>query len=247
MRGKTSRPAEMSSSVSTLFSAHGELNELLARTARYGYISRTMSAFFPAPSRESPPMFDSQLVDKFSRTHWSIVPILYVPGMIAAFYLGTRPETGVSWLAGLGMVAAGGLAWTLVEYWLHRELFHWEPAGVWGERMHFVLHGVHHKWPRDQYRLVMPPAVSIALYFLFLALWRTLLGPYGFTFHAGFTLGYMFYDVSHYYMHHGPPSFEWFRKLRKHHMVHHSPRTDRGEKFGVSTTLWDHVFRTYGS
>ncbi|MEY4582767.1 MAG: hypothetical protein RL701_7470 [Pseudomonadota bacterium] len=204
-----------------------------------------MALLFPTPSRESPPMFESELVDKFSRTHWSIVPVLFVPGMIACFYLGV--SQGVSILAGLGMMAAGGLAWTLTEYWLHRELFHWEPGGAFGDRMHFILHGVHHKWPRDQYRLVMPPAVSISLFFLFLALWRAVFGSYGFTFHAGFTLGYMFYDVSHYYMHHGQTRSEWFRKLRKHHMVHHSPKNARGEKFGVSTTLWDHVFGTYGS
>lgn len=204
-----------------------------------------MPLLFPAPSRESPPMFDSQFVDQFSRTHWSIVPILFVPGMIASFYFGLR--NGVSVAAGLGMILAGWLAWTLVEYWLHRELFHWEPPGKLGERMHFVLHGVHHKWPRDQFRLVMPPAVSISLFFLFLALWRAVFGNFGFAFHAGFTFGYMFYDIGHYFMHHGSARFDWFKKLRKHHMVHHSPRVARGEKFGVSTTLWDHVFRTYGA
>jgi len=190
-------------------------------------------------------MFDSKLVDRFSRTHWSIVPILFVPGMCVSFYLGL--QQGVSVLAGLATVVGGWLAWTLTEYWLHRELFHWIPPGTFGDRMHFVLHGVHHKWPRDQYRLVMPPAVSIALYFAFIALWRGLFGSYGYTFHAGFTLGYMFYDIGHYFMHHGSPRSEWFRKLRKHHMVHHSPKHEREGKFGVSTTLWDHVFRTYNT
>ncbi|MET0385394.1 MAG: sterol desaturase family protein [Polyangiales bacterium] len=204
-----------------------------------------MLLLFPEPSRESPPMFESRLVDKFSRTHWSIVPILFVPAALASFYLGTR-DTGLSVLTGLGMAALGGLTWTLIEYWLHRELFHWQPGGSLGERMHFVLHGVHHKWPRDKYRLVMPPAVSITLFFLFLWLWQGLFGRYGYTFHAGFTVGYMFYDISHYYMHHGSPRYEWLKKLRKHHLTHHSPKQAIELKFGVSTTLWDHVFRTYG-
>ena len=122
-------------------------------------------------------MFESRLIDRFSRTHWSIVPILFVPGALASFYLGTRSlQDGVSLPMGLLMVALGWLAWTLVEYWLHKELFHWEPQNAFGKRMHFILHGVHHKWPRDQYRLVMPPAVSISLFFLFLWLWRGLLG-----------------------------------------------------------------------
>jgi dihydroceramide fatty acyl 2-hydroxylase len=203
-----------------------------------------MLTLFPEPSRESPPMFESQLVDKFSRTHWSVVPILFVPAALASFYYGTRAD-GVSLAMGVLMVAAGWLAWTLVEYWLHRELFHWTPPGAFGERMHFILHGVHHKWPRDAFRLVMPPAVSISLFFLFLWLWQATLGRYALTFHAGFTIGYMFYDVTHYFMHHGHSEWEWLRKLRKHHMVHHSPKLENEKKFGVSTTLWDHVFGTY--
>jgi sterol desaturase/sphingolipid hydroxylase (fatty acid hydroxylase superfamily) len=193
-------------------------------------------------------MFESRFIDRFSRTHWSVVPTLFVPAIAGCLYLGLGARAGgVSVWAGLAAAFCGWLSWTLAEYWLHRELFHWQPAGALGERMHFILHGVHHKWPRDQYRLVMPPAVSIALFFLFLWLWRSLLGQYAYTFHAGFTAGYIFYDLSHYYMHHGRPRFEWLRKLRTHHLVHHSPKRAIEQKFGVSTTLWDHVFRTYGS
>ena len=206
-----------------------------------------MSLLFPEPSRESPPMFETRLVDTFSRTHWSAVPILFVPAAVVCLYLGTRADSGVSIPAALAMMGLGWLFWTLTEYWLHRELFHWQPAGKLGERMHFILHGVHHKWPRDHYRLVMPPAVSISLFFLFLSLFRALFGSYGWTFMTGFAIGYMFYDIGHYYMHHGRPTTEWFRKLRRHHMVHHSPKLEHEKKFGVSTTLWDHVFGTYGN
>jgi sterol desaturase/sphingolipid hydroxylase (fatty acid hydroxylase superfamily) len=201
------------------------------------------SLLFPQPSRESPPMFDSQLVDRFSRTHWSVVPILFVPAALISFVLGVR-EVGL--LSTLAVAPLGFLTWTLMEYWLHRKLFHWQPAGKLGERMHFILHGVHHKWPRDQYRLVMPPAVSVSLFWVFLLCWKLLFGRYMWSFQAGFAVGYMFYDMSHYYMHHGHPRFEWFKKLRKHHMVHHSPKLEHEKKFGVSTTLWDHVFGTYG-
>jgi dihydroceramide fatty acyl 2-hydroxylase len=203
-----------------------------------------MQLFFPQPTRESPPMFESKFIDLFSRTHWSIVPVLFVPGMLVCFYFAvTRSGLGVP--AALATFALGALSWTLTEYWLHRMLFHWQPAGAFGERMHFVLHGVHHKWPRDKYRLVMPPAVSISLFWLFLGLWTLLLGRHAYAFHAGFTAGYLFYDLSHYYMHHGHPRSAWFRALRKHHLVHHSPKLEHEKKFGVSTTLWDHAFGTY--
>lgn len=203
-----------------------------------------VNPFMPPVSRTSPPMFESKLIDRFSRVHWAVVPMLFVPGAVGtAFYgLHLAPHT-VS--QGLGLVLAGLLSWTFIEYWLHRLLFHWQPAGAVGERMHFILHGVHHKWPRDRYRLVMPPAVSVSLFFLFLGLWVVLLGPHGYVFHAGFVVGYMFYDLMHYYMHHGHPSWLWVKRLRRHHLMHHSPNVANEKKFGVSCTLWDHVFRTY--
>jgi sterol desaturase/sphingolipid hydroxylase (fatty acid hydroxylase superfamily) len=199
---------------------------------------------FPKPSSESPPMFESALVDKFSRTHWSVVPTLYVPAAIVTGVLGV--VRGVSLPLTVAVVLAGFFVWTLTEYWLHRLFFHWTPPGRWGERMHFLVHGVHHKWPRDRFRLVMPPAVSITLFWVFIGLFLWSFGDLGFAFHAGFTLGYVYYDTVHYYIHHRSPRYEWQKKLRRHHLAHHSPRFQHDCKFGVSTTLWDHVFRTYG-
>ncbi|HKU43329.1 MAG TPA: sterol desaturase family protein [Polyangiales bacterium] len=202
--------------------------------------------FLPQPTRESPPMFESRFIDRFSRTPWWSVPLLFVPATLICLYIGFA-HMHVSLLATLGLLVAGYLAWTLTEYWLHRLLFHWQPAGEFGERMHFVLHGVHHKWPRDRLRLVMPTTVSVVLFWLFLGAWLLMFGRYAYTFHAGFAIGYMFYDLSHYYMHHGHPRWRWLKDLRKHHMVHHSPKLEHEKKFGVSTTLWDHVFGTYGA
>jgi sterol desaturase/sphingolipid hydroxylase (fatty acid hydroxylase superfamily) len=189
-------------------------------------------------------MFETRLIDTFSRTHWSAVPILYVPAAVICVYFAvTRDGLGLPSLIASALL--GLLGWTLVEYWAHRKLFHWEPPGKLGERMHFVLHGVHHKWPRDRYRLVFPPAASLSLFFLFVFLFRALFGRYAYASLSGFTVGYMLYDLSHYYIHHGRSQYEWMRKLRKHHMVHHSPKLEHEKKFGVSTTLWDHAFGTY--
>ena len=199
---------------------------------------------FPKASAESPPMFESGLVDKFSRTHWSIVPILYGPATMALLWYGIA-RAGVSVLWSFGLMALGVLAWTFSEYWLHRLFFHWQPGGRWGERMHFVVHGVHHKWPRDRFRLVMPPAVSITLFWLFLGLFWVTMGRYAWPFHAGYVAGYMLYDISHYYIHHGHPKSRRWKDLRTHHLTHHSPRQGNECKFGVSTSLWDRVFGTY--
>lgn len=44
-------------------------------------------------------------------------------------------------------IIIGVFLWTIIEYSLHRWLFHWNPAGapMFICQMHFMLHGLHHK------------------------------------------------------------------------------------------------------
>jgi sterol desaturase/sphingolipid hydroxylase (fatty acid hydroxylase superfamily) len=187
-------------------------------------------------------MFESDFIDFFSRTHWSIVPLLYVPAAIYLFWFGLV-RADVSVVASLGLFVGGVLTWSIIEYWLHRTFFHWQPLGRWGERFHFLVHGVHHNWPKDKYRLVMPPAVSISLFWVFFGLfWLALGSRWVWPFHAGFVVGYMSYDVTHYYVHHYNPKTRYGLALKKHHMLHHFK--DHSKRFGVSSMLWDYVFGT---
>ena len=193
---------------------------------------------------ESPRMFESDVLDLFSRTHPMVVPVLFVP-TVAALVWYSVTVAGISVLATAGLFVLGAVTWTLTEYWLHRLFFHWQPGGRWGDRLHFLVHGVHHTWPRDKYRLVMPPAVSITLFFLFLSLFYVTTGErlcWGF--HSGFVIGYMTYDLTHYYIHHYNPRSEYGRRLKKHHMLHHFK--DPARRFGVSNMIWDSVFGTQG-
>jgi len=187
-------------------------------------------------------MFENDFVDLFSRTHAMIVPVLFVPASAALLWYSVA-RAGVGVFATAALFAGGFVSWTLAEYWLHRTFFHWVPKGRWGERMHFLVHGVHHTGPRDKYRLVMPPAVSISLFWIFLGFFLLAIGkPYAWGFHAGFTAGYMFYDLTHYYIHHFSPKTEYGRTLKKHHMLHHFK--DGESRFGVSSRFWDKVFDT---
>jgi sterol desaturase/sphingolipid hydroxylase (fatty acid hydroxylase superfamily) len=189
-------------------------------------------------------MFESDFLDLFSRTHWSVVPILWVP-VCSLMLLYSALRTSAGWLWTLPLALAGFVAWTLSEYWLHRTLFHWQPPGKLGERLHFFVHGVHHTWPKDKYRLVMPPAVSITLFFVFLAPFYLIFGEQlVWAWHAGFVLGYVFYDVTHYYLHHHNPKSAYGLRLKKNHMLHHFK--DPESRFCVSNLLWDRVFGTLG-
>jgi sterol desaturase/sphingolipid hydroxylase (fatty acid hydroxylase superfamily) len=126
---------------------------------------------------------------------------------------------------------------------LHRWVFHWTNATPWGKRIHFLLHGVHHDFPNDKDRLVMPLPTSVPLGAIFYGLFFVSMGAtYADPFFVGFVIGYLFYDGTHYFVHHFRPKSRWGRFLRRHHMTHHHADHDGG--FGVSSPLWDLVFRT---
>ena len=190
---------------------------------------------------DSPRMFERDWLDVFSRTHPSVVPILFVPASLGLFAVSVWHEN-----VGLGLSItlefAGFALWTLCEYWLHRSFFHWKPKRPWGDTLHFFVHGVHHRWPKDKYRLVMPPAVSISMFFLFLGVFLVALGDFAWAAHSGFVVGYMSYDMTHFYVHHFKPRTRYGKLLRRHHMLHHFK--DESRHFGVSSALWDYVFGT---
>lgn len=194
------------------------------------------------PTLDSPRMFESDLVDFFSRTHPVVVPVLFVPAVSWLLWYSIA-SVGLSAGTAGALFVAGFIAWTFTEYWLHRTFFHWIPAARFGDRMHFLIHGVHHDWPKDKYRLVMPPAVSVSLFCFFLTLFFFVFGrTYAWAFHAGFVSGYTFYDMTHYYVHHYNPKSKYFLQLKKHHMLHHFK--DHSTRFGVSSRLWDRLFGT---
>ncbi|MFB6263964.1 MAG: sterol desaturase family protein [Bradymonadaceae bacterium] len=198
---------------------------------------------FIGETPDSPRIFDNEVLDRLTRTHWLTVPTLYLPASIALIWYSVT-TVGLALGTSLLLAVGGAIAWTLTEYFLHRVLFHWIPEGDWGDTMHFFLHGVHHDWPDDKYRLVMPPAVSLTLFVLFLGIWTLTLGAYGWAWHAGFTFGYMCYDVIHYVVHHHPTPFDWLRRLKRHHISHHFHPDYEELRYGVSTRLWDFVFGT---
>lgn len=191
--------------------------------------------------RASPRMFESSLLDKLSRVHWSVPPILFVPAIVTLLVEGIVRGSG--WVMTPLEIVGGYLFWTLTEYWLHRIVFHFEPAHGIGARLHWIIHGVHHDHPNDPMRLVMPPSLSVPLAALFVFGFSVVLGsPTFLPFGAGFLGGYLGYDMLHYHVHHHRPKTTLGRRLRELHMRHHFQNHERG--YGVSAPFWDHVFGT---
>jgi sterol desaturase/sphingolipid hydroxylase (fatty acid hydroxylase superfamily) len=187
-------------------------------------------------------MFDNPLLEFASRVHPVVPPLLYLPVVVFLLVRAIGHEDlAVGSVAGVFVI--GLLSWSLAEYLLHRFVFHFEPDTRWGRRLHFIIHGVHHDFPHDPLRLVMPPSVSIPLSILIFLLFRLLLGPaWVLPFFAGFMIGYLIYDMTHYHIHHHRSTGRLSLAVRRYHYRHHFQQSDRG--FGVTTPFWDRVFRT---
>jgi sterol desaturase/sphingolipid hydroxylase (fatty acid hydroxylase superfamily) len=200
-----------------------------------------------ASSRSARPtttrMFESDLIEYFSRIHPATPFVVWLPVLgYVAYRVYGRHDLALGPALGLGV--AGFFIWTLTEYVLHRYVFHWTNDTKFGKRVHFLLHGVHHDFPQDKDRLVMPigasAPISVIVYGL---LYLLCAGPtYAEPLFVGFGLGYLLYDGTHFALHHFNFKGHLFRKLKRHHMLHHHADHDGG--FGVSSPLWDVVFRT---
>lgn len=193
------------------------------------------------PQPGEPRMFDQSFLEWFTVVHPAMLPAIYIPTAIWTFVLGLRSglttSTSLAWLV-------GGLAlWTLMEYVIHRFSFHFAPRGRIGVIFAYLIHGVHHAYPEDHRRWVMPPSVSVpialGLYFVFRLVFGRFINPLA----SGVALGYLAYDLTHYFIHRGRVKSRIGKFLRSHHMQHHYATPER--RFGVSTPFWDYVFRTH--
>jgi len=200
-------------------------------------------------SKEPIRLFRSNLLEAFTHVHPVVVVVVWLP--VAIYFLGVAavnaPARGFPIRLPLG-VLAGLFLWTLAEYLGHRFVFHFQPRAPWQDRLLFVLHGVHHLQPQIKTRLVMPPLLTIPLalpvYGLFYLLWDVTLGAQHWLnpAFAGFVVGYVLYDMLHYATHHFPLRWRYLKAPKRHHMLHHFKTPE--QRFGVSSPLWDIVFRT---
>lgn len=201
-----------------------------------------MTKKFVSNKDETVRMFENNFLEALSRVHPSIPVIIYLPVILYMCYLAiwVYQLTFINFLA---LVLLGIFVWTITEYTLHRFVFHYQPKSKFGEKIHFIFHGVHHDYPSDSKRLVMPPSVSMPLAALFYFIFILVLGDiFIYPFFAGFLLGYLFYDLTHYAVHHFNMHNKFWLAIKNHHMKHHYQDSTKG--FGVSSPVWDSVIGT---
>jgi dihydroceramide fatty acyl 2-hydroxylase len=190
---------------------------------------------------DSPRIFENPLLDRLSRIDHRVPVIVYGP-IIVVLLAWSTPRFG--WIACLEGVALGYGVWTLTEYIVHRFLFHWEMTSPLGARIHFLLHGIHHEYPSDPLRLVMPLLMSVPGGAIAAAIMFAIGGLAAAPTLAGFAIGYVIYDSIHYHVHHGTARTAFGRFLKRAHMLHHF--RDPHAWYGVSAPWWDFVFGTAG-
>jgi dihydroceramide fatty acyl 2-hydroxylase len=143
------------------------------------------------------------------------------------------------------LLVSGLLSWGLVEYALHRFIFHYAARSESGRKIVYAAHLSHHEDPGATDRLFtsLRMSVPIAAAYWLLAWaaagsWRA--ASYLF---IGLVAGYFCYEWLHFQAHHGRPRLRPLRYLRKYHLLHHH-RTP-GLRFGVTSPLFDLAFGTF--
>jgi sterol desaturase/sphingolipid hydroxylase (fatty acid hydroxylase superfamily) len=144
-------------------------------------------------------------------------------------------EAGVPYVALTALFVIGYATWTLIEYLMHRFVFHHFPVFT-------QMHLAHHAAPHD---LIGTPTVITLATFGMLIFWPAfdLTGlEQAAALTAGMMSGYLAYVSVHYIVHNiGSRGWPWLKKLIRLHAIHHH---DIHHNFGVTTEFWDRVFGT---
>jgi sterol desaturase/sphingolipid hydroxylase (fatty acid hydroxylase superfamily) len=185
-------------------------------------------------------LFQSDYMEMMTKTHPLVIYSMYFPVIIFMLYYGAAYKDLTLSTEAL-LFVGGALFWSLFEYLMHRHLFHMIVEKPRAKKFVYTMHGVHHEYPRDRERLFMPPVPSMVIAALiFYGMYATM-GWYALSFFPGFLFGYLMYGSMHFAIHaFAPPKF--LKALWRNHHLHHYKYPDKG--FGVSSVLWDIVFRT---
>ena len=138
------------------------------------------------------------------------------------------------WPSILFLMSLGLFSWTFFEYFIHRFVLH-------GDSVLQRAHALHHDNP---YQLIATSTLfGATLFTLILFVPSLLLTNFwiGTSFTLGNLIGYTYYGWFHFMLHRQSSSNKWLKNKKKFHAIHHN---FENKNFGVTTSLWDHIFRT---
>ena len=166
--------------------------------------------------------------------------VLVAPGLIL---LAIRE--GLAWWKLPLLVVGGLLSWSLIEYLLHRLIFHHDARSHLGRKLIYEAHMSHHENPEAHSKhlasILLSTPIAVAYWLLSWAITRSVAAA-SFLF-LGMSGGYFIYQWFHFYCHHRKSRIRVFRYLRRYHLLHHYQTPEM--RFGVTSPLLDLVFGTF--
>ncbi len=172
-------------------------------------------------------------------------PVYFFTSVIAFIGWAVWFSAAVSLTKALGLVFAGFISWSFVEYGLHRFIFHYDAKSDLGKKIIYYQHLEHHDYPRKLEQLFANLSTSVPISSVYFLLVWALTGSWQMAgcVYIGLILGYFLYEFLHYQAHHRSPRLGILRYLKKYHLLHHHHRYDL--RYGVTTPLLDILFGTY--
>jgi sterol desaturase/sphingolipid hydroxylase (fatty acid hydroxylase superfamily) len=170
----------------------------------------------------------------YSAHNYWLVLVSDVAGAVGFLIFGIRHLSGSATAAGVSVIV-GFLAWSFLEYVLHRWVLHGRPS------MARRGHARHHA---DDTALISTPALVVMA--AACAMWAIL----SLVFPAdvacllvfGLYAGYNHYALLHHLQHRRGRAFACLAGLERVHRLHHNQHT---VNYGVTSTLWDRLLGTF--
>jgi sterol desaturase/sphingolipid hydroxylase (fatty acid hydroxylase superfamily) len=173
-----------------------------------------------------------------------LAPVYFYTALVVCL-IAITPSANVSWRQDFLLIIFGIFSWMLIEYVLHRFIFHFTPRSEFGRKFVYAAHLSHHENPRATNNLFSGLLISLPIATAyFVAAWIATGSLHTATYlFAGLTAGYFCYEWLHFQAHHRRPRLRLFRYLRKYHLLHHyqTPK----QRYGVTTPLLDVIFGTF--
>jgi dihydroceramide fatty acyl 2-hydroxylase len=173
-----------------------------------------------------------------------LAPVYFYIALAVCLIALTRNED-FSWRQNILLISSGVLSWTLMEYVLHRFIFHYSARSTFGKQLVYAVHLSHHETPRTRNGFFSSLLVSLPVATAYLLLAWIVMGSLhaAALLFAGLSAGYFCYEWLHFQAHHRRPRLRLLRYLRKYHLLHHYQTPEL--RFGVTSPLFDLLLGTF--
>ncbi len=139
----------------------------------------------------------------------------------------------------------GIISWSLLEYVIHRWIYHqhYKNRGI---KWFIDSFHIHHHQHLDDYEVLNAGFLLVyPIFFLFgfIAFLFTQSIVLAAAFCLGMILYYFFYENIHYFIHYKTYQSGYMRFIQQYHLFHHHAKWNKN--YGNTTSIWDRIFGTY--